>query len=33
MRIVIIGAGKIGVTLTEQLAHEGHDITVIDSRP
>ena len=32
MRIVIIGAGKIGVTLTEQLAHEGHDITVIDSR-
>ena len=33
MIIVIIGAGKIGVTLTEQLAHEGHDITVIDSRP
>ena len=33
MQIVIIGAGKIGVTLTEQLAHEGHNITVIDSRP
>ena len=33
MKIVIIGAGKIGVTLTEQLAHKGHDITVIDSRP
>ena len=33
MQIVIIGAGKIGVTLTEQLAHEGHNITVIDSHP
>ena len=33
MNIVIIGAGKIGVTLTEQLAREGHNITVIDSRP
>ena len=32
MNIVIIGAGKIGVTLTEQLAREGHNITVIDNR-
>lgn len=30
MKIVIIGAGKIGVTLAEQLLREGHDITVID---
>lgn len=30
MKIVIIGAGKIGTTLAEQLLHEGHEITVID---
>ena len=32
MKIVIIGAGKIGVTLAEQLLREGHEITVIDHR-
>lgn len=32
MKIVIIGAGKIGVTITEQLLREGHEITVIDHR-
>lgn len=32
MKIVIIGAGKIGVTLTDQLLHEGHEITVVDIR-
>ncbi len=30
MKIVIIGAGKIGLTLAEQLAAENHEITVID---
>lgn len=30
MKIVIIGAGKIGVTLADQLVREGHHITVID---
>ncbi len=30
MKIVIIGAGKIGVTLADQLAREGHEITMID---
>lgn len=30
MKIVIIGAGKIGVTLADQLAREGHEITVVD---
>ena len=30
MKIVIIGAGKIGVTLADQLLREGHEITVID---
>lgn len=33
MKIVIIGAGKIGITLTDQLLREGHEITVVDSRP
>lgn len=30
MKIVIIGAGKVGGTLTESLTAEGHDVTVID---
>lgn len=31
MEIIIVGDGKVGVALTEQLSREGHDITVIDS--
>lgn len=31
MNIVIIGLGKVGLELTEQLAAEGHSITVVDS--
>ena len=30
MNIIIVGAGKIGFTLTQYLAREGHDVTVID---
>lgn len=30
MKIIIVGCGKVGFTLTEQLNNEGHDITVID---
>lgn len=30
LNIIIVGCGKVGVTLVEQLAQEGHDITVID---
>ncbi len=33
MRIVIIGDGKVGYTLTERLAAEGHDLVVIDNNP
>ncbi len=33
MRIVIVGDGKVGKSLTEQLSSEGHDIVVIDSNP
>ena len=30
MNIIIIGCGKVGATLAEQLTNEGHDITVVD---
>ena len=33
MRIVIVGCGKVGRTIAEQLDGEGHSITVIDSNP
>ena len=32
MKITIIGAGKVGTTITAQLSKEGHDITLIDTR-
>ncbi len=32
LKIIIVGAGKIGSTLVGQLVKEGHDITVIDQR-
>ena len=31
LRIIIVGCGKVGHTLTEQLVREGHDITVVDT--
>ena len=31
MRIIIMGCGNVGATLTEQLVLEGHDISVIDT--
>lgn len=31
MRILVVGAGKVGSTLTATLVREGHDVTVIDS--
>ncbi len=33
MRIVVIGAGKLGGTLASQLVQEGHDVTVIENNP
>ena len=30
LSIIIVGCGKVGVTLVEQLSREGHNITVID---
>ena len=31
MKIIIAGDGKVGATLTRQLAAEGNDLTLIDS--
>ncbi|MBR6873559.1 MAG: Trk system potassium transporter TrkA [Ruminococcus sp.] len=31
MKFVVIGAGKLGGTLSEQLVQEGHNVTVIDN--
>ena len=30
LNIIVVGAGKVGSTLVEQLSKEGHDITIID---
>ena len=30
LQIIIVGCGKVGTTLIEQLVREGHDITIID---
>ncbi|MBQ3969832.1 MAG: Trk system potassium transporter TrkA [Clostridia bacterium] len=32
MKIIIVGCGKVGRTIAEQLNNEKHDITVIDNR-
>lgn len=30
MKIIIVGCGKVGVTLAQQLSQENHDVTLID---
>lgn len=30
LNIIIVGCGKVGETLVEQLSREGHDITIVD---
>lgn len=32
LNIIIVGCGKVGQTLVEQLSKEGHDITIIDKK-
>lgn len=32
MKIIVVGCGKVGYTIVEQLIAENHDITVIDNR-
>ena len=31
LKIIVVGCGKVGSTLVEQLVMEGHDVTVIDT--
>ncbi len=33
MKISIVGEGKVGYTLSEQLSKEGHDVVIIDNNP
>ena len=33
MKIVIVGDGKVGYTLAENLSREEHDITIVDKNP
>ncbi len=33
LSIIIVGCGKVGSALIEQLCREGHDITIIDKNP
>ena len=33
MKIVIVGCGKVGFALAQQLSEENHDITIIDTNP
>ena len=30
LKVVIVGCGKVGITVTHQLSQEGNDITIID---
>ncbi|MBP3278805.1 MAG: Trk system potassium transporter TrkA [Butyrivibrio sp.] len=32
MQIIVVGCGNVGLTLTQQLSKEGHDITVIEEK-
>src|SRR3712207_829902 len=32
MKIIIVGCGKVGRSITEELSAEGHDVVVIDSQ-
>lgn len=33
LKIIIVGCGKVGMTLAERLSHEKHDVTIIDTNP
>lgn len=33
LNIIIVGCGKVGMTLVERLSQENHDITIIDTNP
>lgn len=33
LKIIIVGCGKVGSTLVQQLSKEGHEITIVDKNP
>ena len=33
MNIIVVGDGKVGLSITAQLSREGHNLTIIDSNP
>ena len=33
MKVVIMGCGRVGSNLAARLSEEGHDVTVLDTRP
>ena len=33
MKIAVIGGGKVGSNLAQQLVREGHDVTIVDNDP
>jgi len=33
MKVVIVGDGKVGFTLTKELSQGGHEVVVIDNDP
>lgn len=33
MRVIIVGCGKIGITILEDLVNEGHEVVAVDSDP
>ena len=33
MNIVIVGCGKVGMVITQQLCSEDHNITLVDENP
>ena len=32
MKIIIVGCGKVGVSLAERLSAEGHDLVMVEIR-
>ena len=33
MKIIIVGCGKVGYAIAQQLTQEKHDITLVDDEP
>jgi trk system potassium uptake protein TrkA len=33
MRVIIMGCGRVGILLTQELSKQGHEVTVIDKNP